>query len=329
VSIVSTSPSNASSNASHDNRPLAVVSGASAGIGAATARRLAAAGFRLVLGARRLDRVERLVAEIDGQSGGQSGGESGGDPGGESGGQPTGESGGDPGGESGGQPTGESGGQPTGESSGGYRALPQDVTGGHRALPLDVTDAASVEAFCAAIPHDAPCRVLVNNAGGALGLEPVQEADEEHWRWMWEVNVLGMVRLTKALLPRLVASGDGHVVTVTSIAATETYDGGAGYTSAKHAQSAVHRTLRGELLGQPVRFTEVIPGMVQTDFSLHRFGGDTERADAVYRGVTPLTAEDVADVIAFAVTRPSHVNLDQIVLKPRDQISVARIHRRT
>jgi len=170
--------------------------------------------------------------------------------------------------------------------------------------------------------------VLVNNAGGAQGLEPVLEADEEHWRWMWETNVLGTLRLTKALLPRLVASGDGHIVTVTSIAATETYDGGSGYTAAKHAQSALHRTLRSELLGQPVRFTEIMPGMVRTDFSLHRFDGDAARADAVYRGVTPLTADDVADVIAFAVTRPSHVNLDQIVLKPRDQYSASRAHRR-
>ena len=244
-----------------DDRPVAVVSGASAGIGAATARRLAGAGLRLVLGARRLDRCERLAAELG---------------------------------------------------------------AGHRALPLDVTDAASVETFCAAVGD---CRVLVNNAGGALGLEPVLDADEEHWRWMWEVNVLGTLRLTKALLPRLVASGDGHVVTVTSIAAVETYDGGAGYTSAKHAQGALHRTLRGELLGQPVRFTEVMPGMVRTDFSLHRFTGDAERAAAVYRDITPLTADDVADVIAFAVTRPSHVNLDQIVLKPRDQASASRAHR--
>ncbi|HEY3262210.1 MAG TPA: SDR family NAD(P)-dependent oxidoreductase [Pseudonocardiaceae bacterium] len=246
------------------DRPVAVVSGASSGIGAATARRLAGAGCRLVLGARRLDRCERLAAELGGT--------------------------------------------------------------GHRALPLDVTDAASVEAFGAAIPH---CRVLVNNAGGALGLAPVLEADEEHWRWMWEANVLGTLRLTRALLPKLVASGDGHVVTVTSIAAVETYDGGAGYTSAKHAQAALHRTLRGELLGQPVRFTEVLPGMVQTEFSLHRFSGDAERADAVYRGITPLTADDVADVIEFAVTRPSHVNLDQIVLKPREQASATRAHRRT
>ncbi|GGP56898.1 SDR family NAD(P)-dependent oxidoreductase [Saccharothrix coeruleofusca] len=241
------------------NRPTAVVTGASAGIGEATARRLAAEGFHVVLGARRLDRIKAIAAEIDAT-----------------------------------------------------------------AIELDVTDARSVTEFVAAIDG---ARVLVNNAGGARGLDPVLEADEEQWRWMWETNVLGTLRVTKALLPALIASGDGHVVTVTSIAAFEAYDNGSGYTSAKHAQSALHRTLRGELLGQPVRITEVLPGMVETDFSVNRFDGDAERAAAVYRGVTPLTADDVADVIAFAVTRPSHVNLDQIVLKPRAQASASRVHR--
>jgi len=139
--------------------------------------------------------------------------------------------------------------------------------------------------------------------------------------------VLGTLRVTKALLPALVGSGDGHIVTVTSVAAFETYDNGAGYTSAKHAQAALHRTLRGELLGQPVRLTEIAPGLVETEFSLVRFDGDTEKAGKVYAGLTPLTAEDVADVIGFAVTRPSHVNLDTIVLKPRDQASATRVNR--
>jgi NADP-dependent 3-hydroxy acid dehydrogenase YdfG len=240
-------------------RATAVVTGASSGIGEATARRLAAEGFHVVLGARRMERLKAIADEIGGT-----------------------------------------------------------------ARCLDVTDAESVAAFTDALPE---CRVLVNNAGGALGLERVDAADEEHWRWMWESNVLGTLRLTKALLPRLVGSGDGHVVTVTSVAALEVYDGGAGYTSAKHAQSALHRTLRGEFLGEPVRFTEVSPGMVETEFSLVRFSGDAQRAANVYAGLTPLTADDVADVIAFAVTRPSHVNIDQIVLKPRDQASASRAHR--
>ncbi|WP_234995473.1 SDR family NAD(P)-dependent oxidoreductase [Streptoalloteichus hindustanus] len=242
------------------SRRTAVVTGASAGIGAATARRLAADGFHVVLGARRADRCQRIAEEVGGT-----------------------------------------------------------------ALPLDVTDPESVRAFCEQVPE---AHVLVNNAGGAFGLEPVARADEENWRRMWESNVLGTLRMTKALLDKLVASGDGHVVTVTSIAAHEVYDGGSGYTAAKHAQSALHRTLRGELLGQPVRFTEICPGMVETEFSVVRFAGDEDRAAAVYQGLTPLTAEDVADTIAWAVTRPSHVNIDQIVLKPRDQHSVTRAHRR-
>jgi NADP-dependent 3-hydroxy acid dehydrogenase YdfG len=239
--------------------PVAVVTGASSGIGAATARALAAAGFHVVLGARRVDRCAEIAREIGGT-----------------------------------------------------------------AVRLDVTDADSVAAFAAAVPE---CRLLVNNAGGAKGLEPVAEADEEAWRWMFETNVIGTLRVTKALLPALIASGDGHIVTVTSIAAMEAYDNGAGYTGAKHAQAMLHRTLRGELLGQPVRLTEVAPGMVETDFSLVRFDGDQAKADNVYKGITPLTADDVADVIAFAATRPSHVNLDQIVMKPRAQASAMRAHR--
>jgi NADP-dependent 3-hydroxy acid dehydrogenase YdfG len=241
------------------DRPVAVVTGASSGIGAATARALGAVGFAVVLGARRLDRCAAIAAEIDGT-----------------------------------------------------------------ALRLDVTDQESVDAFVAAVPQ---CGLLVNNAGGAKGLEPVAEADVDDWRWMFETNVLGTLRMTRALLPALVASGDGHVVTVTSVAGAEIYDNGAGYCAAKHAQSVVHRTLRGELLGQPVRLTEVLPGLVETDFSLVRFDGDAERAAGVYRGLTPLRPEDVAEVIAFAATRPAHVNLDQIVVKARDQATATRVHR--
>lgn len=243
-----------------NNIGTAIVTGASSGIGEATARGLATAGFRVVLGARRADRVRAIASEIGGVG-----------------------------------------------------------------LALDVTSASSVAEFVAALPGG--CRVLVNNAGGARGLEPVESADEEHWRWMWETNVLGTLRMTKALLPALRESGDGHVVTVTSIAAFEVYDNGAGYTSAKHAQSALHRTLRGEHLGEPIRFTEILPGMVETDFSLNRFDGDAARADQVYSGIAPLTAGDVADTITFAVTRPPHMNIDQIVLKPRAQASATRAHR--
>ncbi|EON32487.1 Short-chain dehydrogenase/reductase [Gordonia terrae C-6] len=241
---------------STDSRPIAVVTGASSGIGAATARQLATQGYHVVLGARRLDRVTALADEIGG----------------------------------------------TGRQ-------------------LDVTDDESVAAFVAGLDT---VNVLVNNAGGAKGLDPVATADLDDWRWMWETNVLGSLRVTKALLPSLIASGDGLIVSVTSIAAFEAYDNGAGYTSAKHAQGVAHRTLRYELLGKPVRLTEIAPGMVETDFSLVRFEGDRERADAVYAGLTPLVAEDVAEVIGFVASRPPHVNLDQIILKPRDQASARR-----
>ncbi|MBS9532881.1 SDR family oxidoreductase [Mycobacterium sp. M1] len=240
----------------------AVVTGASSGIGAATARTLAAQGFHVVAMARRADRLAALADEIGGTA----------------------------------------------------------VVG-------DVTDPAGITALVAACPG--PVHVLVNNAGGAKGLEPVADADLEHWRWMWETNVLGTLQVTRALLDKLVDSGDGLIVTVTSIAAFEIYDGGAGYTGAKHAQSALHRTLRGELLGKPVRLTEIAPGMVDTEFSLVRFDGDAARADAVYDGLTPLTAADIAEVIGFVASRPPHVDLDQIVIRPRDQASATRAHRRT
>jgi NADP-dependent 3-hydroxy acid dehydrogenase YdfG len=236
---------------------VAVVTGASAGIGAASARALAKAGFDVVLGARRQDRLAAVAAEIG----------------------------------------------------------PQAV-----ARPLDVTDAASVEEFCTAL--DA-CHVLVNNAGGALGLDRIEDTDEDKWLRMYESNVLGTMRMTKALLPRLIESGDGLVVNIGSVAAFEPYPGGAGYNAAKHALRAVTHVLRMELLGRPVRVSQVDPGMVETDFSLVRFGGDADRASVVYKGLQPLVAEDIAECVAFVATRPSHVDVDHMVIRPRDQ---ARVH---
>jgi NADP-dependent 3-hydroxy acid dehydrogenase YdfG len=238
----------------------AVITGASSGIGAAAAKLLAEDGFQVVLGARRLQRLEALVAAIGG-----------------------------------------------------------------RALALDVTDPGSVEEFVAAVSR---CDVLVNNAGGALGLAPVAATDEEQWLQMYEANVLGTMRMTRALLPALIESGDGHIVGVTSIAAFESYRGGAGYTGVKHAQRSMLRALRLELLGQPVRVTEVAPGMVETEFSLVRLGGDEEAAARVYEGMTPLQAEDVAECIRWAVACPAHVNIDEIVVRPRDQANATEIHRR-
>ena len=195
---------------------------------------------------------------------------------------------------------------------------------GGRALALDVTDAASVAAFAEAAGD---VDVVVHSAGGALGLDRVEDADVDGWRWMYEANVLGTVRVHNALLPGMRRRGRGHVVLLGSIAGFEVYPGGGGYTAAKHAVNALARTLRLELNGEPIRVTEVAPGMVETPFSLVRFGGDAERAAAVYRGVTPLTADDVAEVVAFAVTRAPHVDLDQIVVRPIAQAAAYQVSR--
>lgn len=238
---------------------IAVVTGASSGIGAATAHVLAGAGFRVIAGARRIERLREVTDPLGGT-----------------------------------------------------------------ALPLDVTDAESVAAFAAQVPE---ADVLINNAGGALGLDRLEDSKDELWQRMWETNVLGTVRVTRALLPALVASGDGHIVNLGSTAAFETYAGGSGYTSAKHALRAVTRSLRLELLGRPVRVTEIDPGLVETEFSIVRFHGDRERAAAVYQGLEPLTADDVAECIRWVVTRPSHVNIDEIVLRPRAQATSTNVHR--
>jgi NADP-dependent 3-hydroxy acid dehydrogenase YdfG len=230
----------------------AVVTGASAGIGAATARHLRSAGFDVVIGARRMDRLNEVADGI-----------------------------------------------------------------GARALALDVTDSASVEAFAAAVQS---CSVLVNNAGGALGLDRVADSSDDQWSEMYERNVLSILRMTRALLPKLVASGNGRIVNIGSVAGFHVYEGGGGYTAAKHGARAVTRTLRGELLGQPVRVIEISPGLVETEFSQVRFGGDEQRAAAVYEGVTPLSAEDIADCVTWAVTRPPHVNVDEVVVTARAQV---------
>ncbi|MFH9602314.1 SDR family NAD(P)-dependent oxidoreductase [Streptomyces rochei] len=245
---------------------IAVVTGASSGIGAATARQLAAAGYRVVLTARRKDRIEALAEEIQ---------------------------------------------------AAGHQAT---------AYPLDVTDRAAVDEFATAFRT---IGILVNNAGGALGADPVATGDPEDWRRMYETNVLGTLNLTQALLPKLEASGDGTVVVVSSTAGFATYEGGAGYVAAKHAEHVLAETLRLEIVGRPVRVIEIAPGMVKTDeFALTRFSGDEEKAAKVYAGVPdPLTADDVADTITWAVTRPAHVNIDLLVVRPRAQASNTKVHR--
>ena len=247
---------------SQDGRRSAVVTGASSGIGAATARRLGAEGFHVFCAARRADRVEALAAEIDGTP-----------------------------------------------------------------VVCDVTSADSVAGLAGAVGERLD--VLVNNAGGAFGASPVAEADSEDWRAMYDVNVIGLLQVTRALLPALLRSGAGTIVNVGSTAGRVAYEGGAGYTAAKHGTKVVTETLRLELWDQPVRVCEVAPGMVRTDeFALVRFDGDAERAAAVYAGVAePLVAEDVADAIGWIVTRPAHVNVDELVIRPRAQAAQHKVHR--
>lgn len=202
----------------------------------------------------------------------------------------------------------------------------EDQGGTARVHPLDVTDREAVLAFADRLPA---CDVLVNNAGGAYGTEHVENADPGDWRSMYEVNVLGTLHMTQALLPALRASGDGVVVVLSSTASFTCYEGGGGYSAAKHGAHVLAETLRLEVCGEPVRVVEVAPGMVHTEeFSLNRYRGDTDKADAVYTGVAqPLVAEDVADVVTWAVTRPSHVNVDLLVVRPRAQAAQHKVHR--
>jgi len=241
---------------------LAVVTGASSGIGAATARALAADGFHVVCAARRRDRIEMLAEEIGG-----------------------------------------------------------------RAVACDVTDPDSVAGLAREVGDTV--HVLVNNAGGAFGSDPVESADPDQWRAMYEVNVLGLLRVTQALLPALRAGGDGLIVNMGSTAGRIAYEGGGGYTAAKHGTQVVTETLRLELCGEPIRISEIAPGMVRTDeFAVVRFGGDQEKADAVYAGVPgPLVAEDVAESVRWIASLPSHFNVDEMVIRPRAQAAQHKVHR--
>ena len=245
-------------------RPVAVVTGASSGIGAATVVALGRLGYRIVAGARRVERVQRVVGE---------------------------------------------------------RGL---------ALPLDVTNLDSINAFVGEVQKKfGRIDVLVNNAGLARGLTPIAEASDQDWIEMWETNVLGLMRVTRACLPLLRKARHGHIVNLGSIAGFETYLGGAGYTASKHAVHAISRTLRLELNGEPIRVTEVMPGMVETEFSIVRFHGDRQAAKKVYQGVKPLVAADIADCIVYAVTRPAHVDIDEIVVRPIAQATAWKVARKT
>jgi NADP-dependent 3-hydroxy acid dehydrogenase YdfG len=242
---------------------IAVVTGASSGIGAAGARRLAGAGFHVVAGARRADRLQPLAEEV-----------------------------------------------------------------GATTLSLDVTDPASVAAFAAAVrDRHGHADLLVNNAGTGPGLDPIADGRDADWQVTLDTNVVGLLRVTRTFLPLLRAAPHAHIVNLGSIAGFEVYPGGAGYTASKHAVRAVTDTLRLELNGEPIRITEIAPGMVETEFSVIRFRGDQGRADAVYAGVEPLTADDIADCITWAVTRPRHVDIDFMVVRPVAQAASYRVAR--
>jgi NADP-dependent 3-hydroxy acid dehydrogenase YdfG len=250
--------------------PIAIVTGASSGIGAATAHRLATEGFHVVAAARRADRLAALIAGIT------------------------------------------------------------DAGGAATAVACDVTSDESVAQLAATVSGlPGQPTLLVNNAGLARGLDPIESGSVEDWRWMYEVNVLGTLRVTQAVLPALEASGAGTVIVVSSTAGLVPYEGGGGYAAAKHGETALAGTLRLELCGRPIRVIEIDPGMVKTDeFSLVRFGGDAEKAAAVYAGVPqPLLADDVADCIAWCATRPHHVNVDRLVVRPLAQAAQHKVHR--
>ena len=243
---------------------VAVLTGASSGIGEATARALAREGFTLVLGARRQDRLAEVAQELGGV-----------------------------------------------------------------ALPLDVRDLASIETFVRAVEAKYPAvEILINNAGLAAGLQPLAEGNDDDWVQMMETNVLGLLRITRAMLPLLRRAPRAHIVNLGSVAGFEVYPGGVGYTASKHAVRAVTKTLRLELLGEPIRLTEIEPGMVETEFSLGRFKGDQQRAAAVYQGMKPLTGADVADCIVWAVTRAPHVNIDEMVVRPIAQATTRDVARK-
>ncbi|MET0749614.1 MAG: SDR family NAD(P)-dependent oxidoreductase [Solirubrobacterales bacterium] len=239
---------------------VALVTGASSGIGEATVRALAADGWETVAAARRLERCEELAREVGG-----------------------------------------------------------------RAARLDVTDPDSVEALAEGLPR---VDAVVHSAGGALGLEPLAEADEERWREMFDSNVMGIVRVTKALMPALRRGADPIIVIVGSVAGVEVYEGGGGYTAAKHGTHAIAQTLRLELHRDGIRVSEIAPGMVETEFSLVRFDGDADRAAGVYDGIDPLTAADVAEAIAFVAGRPGGVDIDYVSIKPTAQATAKIAHRR-
>ena len=242
----------------------AVVTGASSGIGAATAKLLAANGFHVIAAARRVDRLEAL-AKSDSNI---------------------------------------------------------------EIVELDVTNQESVQTLAAKLVGK-PVSILINNAGGAFDAATIEDSDPEIWAKTYEVNVTGAVRMAKAMIPLMKKHGEGHIVLLSSTAGRIAYENGGTYVAAKHAVAAVAGTLRLELNGQPIRVTEIAPGMVKTEeFAVTRFGGDKDKAAKVYEGVeNPLTDADIAETIRWAVMLPSHINIDLLVVRPLAQAAQHKVHR--
>lgn len=249
---------------------VALVTGASSGIGAGCARALARAGARVIAVARRAERLAALTAELD--------------------------------------------------ALGAQRSL---------ALPLDIRDAAAVTAAIAALPAEfKPVEILVNNAGIGRGLEPLHQGDVHEWDEVIGVNLQGLLYVTRAVLPEMVARDRGHVVHIGSVAGRQAYAGGNVYCATKAAVRMLSECMKHDLLGTAVRVTTVDPGMVETEFSAGRFRGDLERAQKVYRGMTPMTPDDVAETVMFCLTRPRHVNISDVIMLATDQAAAATVHRR-
>jgi NADP-dependent 3-hydroxy acid dehydrogenase YdfG len=248
---------------------IVLLTGASSGIGAACAKVLANAGAKLILAARRLERLQELVSTLD------------------------------------------------------------ETSVETHLLQLDVRDRSAVESAISSLPPSwADIDILINNAGLSRGLDKLHEGSIEDWEEMIDTNIKGLLYLTRFVVPGMVSRGRGHVVNLGSIAGHQTYPGGNVYCGTKAAVKAISEGLKQDLLGTTVRVTSVDPGMVETEFSEVRFHGDRDRAQKVYQGVTPLTPDDVADVIFFCVTRPSHVNINEVVLMPVDQASATLVNRK-
>jgi len=246
------------------SRGIAIVTGASSGIGAATALALAKEGFQVIGAARRVDRLKELQAKNP--------------------------------------------------------AI--DIR------ELDITDQASVDALATSLKGK-PVELLVNNAGGAFDADSVLDSDPNIWRHTYEVNVIGTIRMVKAIAPILLANGGGQIIVLGSTAGYSAYENGGSYVAAKHAERTIVQTLRLELSGQPIRISEVSPGIVKTEeFAKVRFGGDMARAAKVYEGIAePLVAEDIAEAIRWVATQPRHVNIDSMVVRPIAQAANHKVHR--